>query len=81
MKSKVLFLVSGLLFLGTLASIAVPWHGTAAVNLGFPVNASTTSMQLSGATKGWPVLLALVLLMSAIVFFVAAIIHWLLRDS
>jgi hypothetical protein len=80
MKSKILFFASGLFFLGTLASIAGAWHGTAGINLGFPVNTTTNVIQLSGATKGWPVLLALILLMTALVFFVTAVIRWILTE-
>ncbi len=78
MKSKIFFFISGLFFLGTLVSIAAKWSGSASINLGFPVNSTTTVIQLSGATKGWPVLLALILFMAALVFFVTATIRWVL---
>jgi hypothetical protein len=77
MKSKLFFLISGLLAAGALACIVVPFNGSISVNAGFPVNTSTTVLQVSGATKGWPVLLALVLLIAAIVLFVTAVIRWL----
>ena len=80
MKSKILFFASGLFLLGTLASIALSWNGSAGINLGFPVNTTTNVIQLSGATKGWPVLLALILFMAALVFFVTAVLRWILAE-
>jgi hypothetical protein len=76
MKSKLLFIASGVALLAGFATLAAGWHGTLGISLASPMSGSV--FQFCGkATGGWAIggiagiLMALVLFIAALVSLIA----------
>ena len=73
MRALKLFLASaGFLVLG-LASLWSKWNGNAGINAGYPI--STWSVTFNGSVQGWPALIGVLLIIAAMVLFLAAVIR------
>ena len=73
MHNAKLFVASAILLLGGLVSLWSKWNGSAGVNAGYPVSA--WSVSFSGAVSGWPALIGVIAIASALVLFIVALIR------
>ena len=73
MRALKLFLASAVLLVLGLASLWSKWNGNAGINAGYPIGA--WSVTFSGSVQGWPALLGILLIIAAIVLFLAAVIR------
>lgn len=77
MRTRKLFLTSGVLLIVGLVSLWSKWDGSAGINAGYPI--SQWVVTFNGSVHGWPAMIGVVSIVVALFVFVAAVVRSVLE--